>query len=166
MAQVSDVLPNIDHVRKLFIDVFGDTLTAGVSYKPFDKTSPLVVATYQDEWGKPRRYVAVDLSLAIGLGTSLSMLPADVAKEALAKKILPDHVYANLKEVLNICVNLFMLTADYRLVLKGVEQFPSTAASPLAGDHCWTLTFDITINNYPGGKVLLAYIPQEGEVLA
>lgn len=165
MVKMDDVLPNIDHVRGLLSDVFGDNLTASWAAKVWDKSVPFLLSIYEDEWGTPRRMLAIDQNLAIALGAALSMLPPDVVKEAIAKKTIPDNVLANVREVCNICVNFFMLTADYRLIFKKMELAKNYASSPLSHPGLWTLTFDVAMSGYGSGKILLAYIPNDGEEL-
>lgn len=111
----------------------------------------LVVATYVDHTIAVRRVLICDLALANSMGAAMSMIPAGVARDATKSGNIGEHILGNLREILNICVNLFtgrfadrLTFSELRVCAPG-DPLPTVTAS---------VTYALNIPRYPGGNLL------------
>jgi hypothetical protein len=92
--------------RKLVKDVFEGLLGRDVSVgdgTPVSLDNPRpVVATYIDPQHHLATVVAMDLPLAAYAGAALALIPRGGAEAAVEDKMLPDNLFENVSEILNV----------------------------------------------------------------
>jgi hypothetical protein len=146
-------LPNVAQVKDLFGILFD-----GLAVKPGAKldTSPKsgsYFGVYVTDDGIPGAMYACDIAFAANGGAALSMLPPNVAKEAMKSKVLTDVMLANLREVMNIGTRLVLVDGSPHLRLDQVYAGPAlpAPAAALLGAIKGRADFEITLGKYGSG---------------
>ncbi len=146
-------LPDIHQVRDLLGLLFD-----GLAVKPGAKLdltpkSTAYVATYVTDNGAPAALCACDIAFAANSGAALSMLPPNVAKDALRTQELTDVMVANLREVMNICTRLVLRENTPHLRLDTLSPAGKLAApaAAIAAAAKGRIDFEIGLGKYGGG---------------
>jgi hypothetical protein len=117
---------NAEEFGTFLSDLYGLKITAaeeaGLTCDKFG-----CLATYVDSEGNEKGRILCDLQGAAMLGAALTQVPMGAVEDAVSAGELPDNLSENVREVLNISVNVFPSHENQRLVLKDV----STEASEL-----------------------------------
>jgi hypothetical protein len=146
-------LPDVALVRDLFGMLFdGLTVKAGGKLD-VSPQSHAYVGVYIADDGSPSALCACDLALAANSGAALSMLPPNVAKDAVKSKELTDVMLANLGEVMNICTRLMIQDNTPHLRLQQVckaNALPAPAAA-IIGAARGRVDFEIGLGKYGAG---------------
>ena len=124
--------------------------------KRFD--GPTAMATYVDNEQAMRYALVTDLAFANSAGAALSMIPPGFAADSTKEGQVPDNIRENLREVLNICVNIFSSQSKARVVLDQVlcpGDDTEFDASKLRADAADVITFEVAIPKYETGTVTL-----------
>ena len=110
---------NIDSeaVGEFLTNLYGLTISATEHAGACDSFGAL--ATYVDGTGEVRGQILCDLEAGAKLGAALVQIPMGAVDDAVESKSIPDNLLENLKEVLNIAVNVFPGQSE-RLVLQDV----------------------------------------------
>lgn len=149
-------LPSLEEVHGLFVMLFGDNTVCKPGKVPMPSDTAAVIASYRDNTGALKRVLACDLSFANSAGAALSMIPMGIVNDATKAGNVPDNIFANLQEVMNIAVNLFADSFGERLELSIVARTkdvaPEIRDAMKAGQKT---TFDISIPRYSAGRVSL-----------
>jgi hypothetical protein len=132
----------------------------GLDVKPGKKLDLLGatwVGLYVADDGKPVAACVVDSSLAAYSSAALSMLPPNLAKEAIKSGDLSVPMLANLYEIMNICSRLLMSDSSPHLKLDTVSchRTPDPAAKPLLGAAKGRADFEISLPKYGSGSLAL-----------
>ncbi len=146
-------LPDVALMRELLGLLFD-----GFAVKPGGKLdlsprSGNYCAVYVNDAGAPGAACACDIAFAANGGAALSMLPPNVAKDAVRTKELTDVMSANLREVMNICTRLVLRENTPHLRLDQVYPIASlpapAAAMVAAATH--RIDFELGLGKYGGG---------------
>ncbi len=113
----SPLLPEETKVHDLLSSLYGADIQIAMTETRVAMDDICVLATYCSDDGKVARTISCDYAYANRAGAALTMFPAGGADDAIKAKEIPENYLDNLKEVLNISVNLFPETPDSRLVL-------------------------------------------------
>ncbi|MCA9152711.1 MAG: hypothetical protein KDA92_25580 [Planctomycetales bacterium] len=153
----SHSLPTPEQVNKIVIGLFGDDALVKKATGPID-TNNVVVAKYADSDHGLHRLVVCDLAFANNAGAALTMISPGVVADAIKAKEVPENIFDNFREVLNIFVNLFSDTARGRLVLDGVDAPTATADEATATAlkaPVERADFEVTVPRYGSGRLTL-----------
>jgi hypothetical protein len=101
------VLPTLDNIENLLQALFGREVTLKRMPPGQAVKKPYLIGKYLDAQDQLRAVVVVDRPIAFGFGGALSMIPIPVVKEALNEESLPENLYDNAYEVLNVMASLF-----------------------------------------------------------
>jgi hypothetical protein len=148
-------LPTVVMVRELLGMLF-DGLVVKVGGK-IDLTpkGKAYFAVYVNDQGAPAALIVCDLLFAANSGAALSMLPPNVAKDAVKSAQLTDVMIANLREVMNICTRLVLHENSPHIRLESVcnaAQLSPAAAAIVAGVK-GRIDFEIGLGKYGGGLI-------------
>jgi hypothetical protein len=141
-----------DRVTRLLRDLFGKAVTTkkGVAITSSTKA---FTATYIDDGGTPQCVCACDVPLAASMGSALALIPPGATVEAIRKGQLPEEMFENLREVLNIMASLFEgVHVRFRDALPPSVALPKDAIAISTRPRV-RVDLDLTIASYPGGKV-------------
>jgi hypothetical protein len=124
--------------------------------KKFDLATSWVGLYVADD-GKPVAACVVDTTLAAYSSAALSMLPPNVAKEAIKSGDLSVPMLANLYEIMNICSRLLMSDSSPHLKLDTVSSHktPDPAAKPLLAAAKGRADFELSLPKYGSGSLAL-----------
>jgi hypothetical protein len=146
-------LPNAPQVKELFGMLFD-----GLAVKPGAKLdispkSGSYYGVYLTDDGVPGAMNACDIAFAANSGAALSMLPPNVAKEAMKTRVLTEVMVANLREVMNIGTRLVLTEGSPHLRLDQVYAGPALppAAVALLGAVKGRVDFEIGLGKYGSG---------------
>ena len=115
------MLPRLSDVTHLFAMLFGpETVCTRRMLALSDKEST-IVAAYRDNCGVIRRVLTCDIAFANSARAALSAIPRGSANEAIKSGDVPENIFMNLSEVMNIAVNLFTESFGGRLELLRVR---------------------------------------------
>jgi hypothetical protein len=153
VASTAYPLPDINQVRDLLGMLFD-----GLAVKPGAKLdlsakSSAYVAVYVTDGGAPAALCACDIGFAANSGAALSMLPPNIAKDAVRTQQLTDVMIANLREVMNICTRLVLRENSPHLRLDTVSpvgKLPPAAAAIVTAPRA-RIDFDMGLGKYAGG---------------
>lgn len=149
-------------VQGILVCLFGpETKVIPAPSRP-DWSWPHAIASYVDDVGAPRGWIACDLACANSCGAALSMIPPRLAAESAAAGTIPDNISDNLHEVLNVCVNLFHLEGHPHVVLGGVEIELSLDELPAGARPDGWLSWRVEIPKYPAGLMHIQTSPPPG----
>lgn len=110
---------------------------------------------YLSDAGAPVAVCVCDLAFAANSGAALSMLPPNVAKDAIKTRELTDVMQANLGEVMNICTRLLIRdhTPHVRLErLAAIAGLAAPVAAIIASPRA-RVDFDIGLGKYGAGQL-------------
>ncbi len=113
-------LPEIEGIANFFGDLFDMKITAESS--DFDDSSLVLFADYIDNNKMPRNFIACDIACAAVFGAALTGFPPAQVEAAINTEVLPENLFDNMKEILNIAVNLFPLSNQQRIVIEKISQ--------------------------------------------
>lgn len=161
-------IPIPETVANVMSDLLGKEVSVQqgqpVSIKP---AAPLTFAFFRDDEGLPATVIICDLALAAFTGAALAMVPPEEGKKALRTNKLPESIYENYREVVNIVGGtLFNSPETPHLALQDVFVTPdrlSTELKPLMTEPVNGLFLDVTIEDYGDGKmtILAVAAPEE-----
>ena len=152
-------LPSLDDVVGLFTMLFGNETSCKPGKAPLPPDACAIVSAYHDNTGATRRLLTCDLAFATSAGAALSMIPPTAANDAIKSGQVPDNIFANLHEVMNIAVNLFTDSFGSRLELASVSRFSelsSEAKAALTSNE--RSTVDVAIPRYAAGRIGLVAV--------
>jgi len=153
-------IPSLDTLANTMGDLLGVEVSVdkgeAVEIKP---DAPVIISISRDDVEKPAAAMICDLALAAFTGASLAMMPPDEAKAAKRAKKLPDSLFENFSEVVNIVGGtLFNSDSTPHTALREVLVSPSKISSklrPLLTEPADWLFADVDIEGYGGGKMVL-----------
>ena len=148
-------LPTESAVAELLTSLIGDDVIVKKSEDKIDADSADVKAYYVNGEGHPEKMVYCDLTFANGIGAALTRIPAREVEQAVTAKNVPDHIYENLYEVFNICVNIFPGDAAGHIVLGNVET-PNKECEAVDAKPGEAITFTVDVPRYGIGSVAVA----------
>ena len=149
-------LPDVAITRELLGMLF-DGLTVKPAAAKLDASpkSSSYCGVYVCDQGAPVAICACDLAFAANSGAALSMLPPNVAKDAIKTKELTEVMLANLREVMNICTRLLIRDHSPHVRLDGLMPaavLPAPAAPILSAPRA-RVDFEIGLGKYGGGQI-------------
>ena len=152
--------PIKDDVRDLLTDLLGRTILAdkAASVLVLEEDEPAVVAEYVTDDGSVGALCVVDAPFAARCGAALSMVPSNVADEAVEKGELPDMLLENWKEVANIFAQLLNGPRTPHLRLQAIHQLPGEVPQPvdaLLRAPEFRRDFELRIEDYGKGRFSL-----------
>lgn len=116
------------------------------------------IAVYIDDEGSPVAISMCDISFAAFAGSSLSMIPAGGARDAVKSKDLSEDMLNNLNEVMNIISSLFMNkdTPHLRLetIYPNAGELPENALA-MASAPVGQANYEVEIPRYGRGLLSL-----------
>ena len=139
---MATTLPSLDDVTGLLTMLFGPETICKSGKASLPPQSCAIVATYHDNDGTIKRLLTCDLAFANSAGAALSMIPPGAASDATKSGQVPDNILANLSEVMNIAVNLFIDSFGGRLELASVSRLSDLTPETRSGagiqstSHC------------------------------
>ncbi len=155
VASAACPLPDINQVRDLLGMLFdGLAVKTGAKLDLTPKLSAYV-AVYLTDGGTPAALVACDIAFAANSGAALSMLPPNIAKDAVKTQQLTDVMVGNLREVMNICTRLVLRENSPHLrldIVCPVGNLPPAAAAIVAAPR-GRIDFEIGLAKYGGGLI-------------
>ncbi len=101
------ILPRLDDVEKLLHGLFGREVTAKRLPQLTAVDDPWLHADYRDKDGRLRAMAVCDKGVALAFGGALSLIPPAVVKESANAAALPENLFDNAYEVLNVFASLF-----------------------------------------------------------
>lgn len=145
------------HVAKTFSAILRREVGVSV-LKPVAENELVIAGHYVN--GKRELIGACFCSkaLAIYSGAAFSLIPADVARDALKTDPLDEIVQENFAEVLNICSRLFDGGSEMRVALSGMEFPPaprSDASKGLLGKPAKRIDLELDIAGYGKGRMAI-----------
>jgi hypothetical protein len=152
-ATAAHPLPDIAQVKDLLGMLF-DGLSVKLGPKlDVSQKATNYIGVYVSDDGTPVALCGCDMAFAANSGAALSMLPPNVAKEAVKDKELTPVMLANLHEVMNICTRLMLHDDSPHLKLRELcvqSALPPPAAAILAAAK-GRIDFEIGIGKYAPG---------------
>ncbi|MCA9214469.1 MAG: hypothetical protein KDB27_15465 [Planctomycetales bacterium] len=154
---MSDNLPNVEEFAELLCSLLGDD----IQVKPgdgIDPTAAAVKAFYVDSDGVPAKCIACDVEFANAVGAALTKIPPPTVEAANKANEVPDNIYENFYEVLNICVNAFPSNSTKHVVLGNVVTPGREAGATDIKPEGSPVTFAVDIPRYGVGTVALTQL--------
>jgi hypothetical protein len=155
------LLPSADSVTHLLKGLLAADVTVRRQTKPIQFAGPVAVAVYVAEDETPSAFLVCDLAAANYLGAALSLILPAVVTEGIKKQTIDSFALENLREVLNVAVNLFTHPRSRRLRL--LDLFVSSKVRPLPGEvhaalrHASArLDLEVNVSRYGRGCVVAA----------
>lgn len=145
---------SIETIQSLIHTLYGDAAAVQKAADALNTSRPVVVATYSNTEGTASRQLVASLSFANAAGAALSMIPSSRAAEATNAGEVPDTLFENFKEVLNILVNVFDETSG-RMVLGDVQVRENGSELQSALESDAAVTLDVTIPKYSVGTLVI-----------
>lgn len=154
-----------EHIPKpeVIVNLLNDLLGLAVTVKsgpPLD-TSPsasLLIGAFAAPDKTVRLLCLSDYNLAAQAGAALSMIPAGVAKDSAKSGVLPDNIFDNFREVLNVMNGALNRARTVRLALHNVflsaKDAPQEVAAIMAKPTA-RLDLEIAIAGYGSGRLAL-----------
>ncbi|MDO8106092.1 hypothetical protein Q6348_02645 [Isoptericola sp. b441] len=151
-------LPSAPAVRELFEGLLGREVEATIGTGAVNPgTAPgAVVGVYTDDRMALRAIVLLELSLAAHAGAAIALIPVVQAEVAADDGVLPDTLYENVAEVLNVAASVF--NADDAPHVKLYQSYRPGEQLP-ADVSKWVLAFvrrvdmELSISGYGKGRV-------------
>jgi hypothetical protein len=154
-AAASYPLPDAAIVKDLLGMLFdGLTVKPGAKLDGSPKSNSYF-GVYVCDKGEPVALCGCDLAFAANSGAALSMLPPNVAKDAVKTKDLTPVMLANLHEVMNICTRLLLRDDSPHLRLRELcvaSALPPAAAAVLSGAKS-RVDFEVGLGKYGTGVI-------------
>lgn len=133
MSNARFVVPKPEAIQQLFSGLLGRTVAVRRAAAPQALTAGTgVVAEYVDDAGAVVAVVVCDLALACASGAALSLMPPNVAAEAIAAGKPSGAVLDNVREVLNVLASVLHSDSSPHLRLGTVTVLPSKPSSEAA----------------------------------
>ncbi|MGF1644039.1 MAG: hypothetical protein ACFCUJ_10370 [Thiotrichales bacterium] len=150
------LVPTEAEISAMLGMLYGDGLRVDRSEKSIDNPASAIYASYIDENGRIVAAAQCDLQFAAYSAAALSMIPVDVAQEAVRDKALTTMMRDNLHELMNICSRFLM--SDETPHLRFDKVYPSLSDSPngmryLLDNAQAIRHFDALIPKYGKGKL-------------
>jgi hypothetical protein len=118
--------------------------------------NPATFAVFVDDTLQISAVIVVDLNLSAYAGTSIGLIPATTAEEAIKEKVLAQNVRDNLYEVLNIASAMFNIGDARHMKLYDVH-YAGDPIPPAILAKGFTLgqreDLTVTIGGYGSGKI-------------
>ena len=153
-------IPSLEEFSNVMTDLLGKEVTLHPG-KPqtLKPAAPLVFSIFRDEEENPAIAMICDLAMAAGTGAALAMVSPEEGKKALVKSQIPESLFENFQEVVNIVgITQFNCPDTPHLMLKEVlvspSRLPSDLKSLLKGPGDWMFA-DVSIEEYGNGKMTL-----------
>ena len=151
-------LPTAADIEELFTGLLGVTIEVQESEIEDPETCIRAIGTYILDNGEVAALIGSDLNLAALAGGALSLIPADMIKEDIAKGELSEEISENFYEVLNIASSMFNLGGVGHIKLKdyfnGEKPIPDFIVNCYT-DHIDRLDLSVDIEGYGQGKIIL-----------
>lgn len=114
------------------------------------------LSEFRNEVGEVEAFVAFDIASAAKLAAALTQIPTGAIEEAIKGKELPENLADNLREVVNIFVNVFPQSNAHRLSSDGIA-FCEAAKEIFnnAADTSESVCYKIDISRYGEGAIWL-----------
>ncbi|HET6279745.1 MAG TPA: response regulator, partial [Polyangia bacterium] len=127
-----------------------------------------VVAVYAGDDGAAAALVHFDLPAAGSIAAAMTSVPADIVKQAARAGKLPQNLLDNLLEVANVLTKVVRRMSSARLRIQRI--YPIRSAPPdivaaLDAPPC-SVSFDVTVSEYPGGRVTVIGLSPGGAALS
>ncbi len=157
-------LPTAVMVRELFEGLLGREIDSVIGTGAVNATEEpgAVVGVYTDDRLDLKAIVVLDIALAAHTGASIALIPVVHAEVAADDGILPDNLYENTAEVLNVAASLFNGGPDAPHVKLHQAYRPQ---DPLPADVAkWIMAFvrrldmELSIAGYGKGRISVLVI--------
>ncbi|WP_437185415.1 hypothetical protein SH668x_002520 [Planctomicrobium sp. SH668] len=139
-------------VREIFSLLFGGETTVTESKVSIPQSDIATVAYYVNQSQQVRHLLIADLAFANAAGAALSLIPAGVVTQAIKRREVDQSITDNLREVMNICGNLFSDASQAAVRFDRLEVMPKSGEQFESAPR---LAYDVQIARYPGGKIEL-----------
>lgn len=143
------------HVEKMFSAILRREVSVSI-LKPVAENELLIAGHYVNGQKTLIGACFSDKAFAVYSGAAFSLIPADVARDALKTDPIDEIVQENFAEVLNICSRLFDGGSDLRVALSGME-FPPAPRSDLSkgllGKPAKRVDYQLDIAGYGKGRM-------------
>jgi hypothetical protein len=146
-------VPENTHVTDLLGMLFDNLVVKRGAKLDMSAASTGFAGVYVTDGDVPVGLCACDFAFAANSGAALSMLPPNMAKDAVKSKVLTDVMTGNLREVMNICTRLLLREGTPHLRLSQVypvKSLPTPAAAIVAGASK-RADFDVALGKYGNG---------------
>ncbi len=153
-------IPMPETVASVLSDLLGKEVTVNLG-KPFALRpgSPIIFSLFRDDTERAATVMTCDLLLAAFTAAALALLPSGVEQEVMRIRKLPDDLFENFREVVNIVGGtLFNSPTTPHLVLADVLTSPASLPmelKPLLTNPANWLFIDLKIEDYGDGKMAL-----------
>jgi hypothetical protein len=153
-------LPIQEVLAEFFIDLLGKGAAASkgreLKLKP-ETENKYVVAVYEDNYDRVGALCISELMMAAVSGAALVMAAPSILPEVMEEKKLPENLFDNYKEVVNILCSVLNTPHTPHLKLRTIHAFPD---EPLDRE-VWDILdqpsnrrdFEIHVEGYGGGKL-------------
>ena len=159
MSTCNHVLPDAAHVASVLSGILMRKVTAqGCPPIRWPKTGAGAVAVYCTDEGRVAACCACDLPLAAQGGAALLLFPQPVAAESIRALKLEESLAENIREILNICAQLFNGVDRPHVALHAVysdfRDLPPALANVISRSAP-RLDVTVTIADYGSGRLSL-----------
>ena len=148
--------PMAEQVRGMLSCLFGPRTTVRALTQWPRNPGKVYLAEYVRSPDETAAYVTCDFAFAVAGGAALTLIPPRTAAEMISQGQIPDAVFDNCKEVLNVCVSFFSDTTNERLRLGNVTLHPKLEGIPsrLANK---SFICEVAIDQYPKGVLQFSW---------
>jgi hypothetical protein len=130
--------------------------------KPGPAGKPIKEGAYSaliDDHGQTRAVVFADVAFAAYAGASLVMIPSGAAEDAIRARKVPQNLYENYLEVVNVMTSLFNNVNADHVKLGASVVLPGGTLPPEVSAHVTKpaskLDLEVAVDNYGKGRLLL-----------
>jgi hypothetical protein len=152
MTQVTH-LPGLEETAEFFGELLGIELAA-TECTDFDASNVVVFAEFTDNDQATQHFICCDLPAAAFLGAALTSFPPSHVTEAVSEGELPENLLDNVKEILNISVNLFPQSQQHRIVIDNVVTEAASEAY-VARESIPEIKIQLTSDKYGTGVMII-----------
>jgi len=146
-------LPAIDDIEAFFSNLLGTDVSV-TPCEDLNDSDITIFGDYTDSDNATHHFVACDIEGAAVLTAALTGFPASVVEEAVASGELPDNLFENLQEILNIAVNLFPQSRNHRIVIDEIIRGADAVAKYEACSGTPEIRFNVSLRQ-GGGKLII-----------
>ena len=157
-ATQSAAFPTVEDVEEFVECLFDEGTTVKETSSDLTPSEPIVYAPYLNASGAIDSYLICDIHFANSSGAALSMIHPSSAADAAKEGIVPENVFENVKEVLNIATGLVGTKSNERLTLGEIQIVKETSGVELSDSQ---IAWEIEIPRYAQGKLILGKIITE-----
>ena len=150
----SQDLPNEESVSELLTSLMGDEVLVKQCSQSLNSDAAHVIATYVDADGVADKVIACDMAFANRIGAALTRIPPGSANDSIKSETVPDNIFENLQEVLNICTNIFPQATVHHVTLGEVTKPEDKSALP-DPETTESIVFEIDVPRYGTGVVAI-----------